>query len=149
MLSGLTQGLSIPPRSARTVGSGSGTMLSIQYGPAAIVVQVARPHARHRPTTVLASRRLLAMHTPESLMNPTDLQTTSVADAYLALLASRGVDYLFANAGTDFAPLIEALAKAQAGKSKGEHPQPFLVPHENVAVAMAHGYYMAPGPGEA
>ena len=78
-------------------------------------------------------------------MNPTDLQTTSVADAYLALLASRGVDYLFANAGTDFAPLIEALAKAQAGKSEGRHPQPLLVPHENVAVAMAHGYYMATG----
>ena len=32
----------------------------------------------------------------------------TVADAYLALLADRGVDYLFANAGTDFAPLIEA-----------------------------------------
>ena len=78
-------------------------------------------------------------------MNPTDLQTTSVADAYLALLASRGVDYLFANAGTDFAPLIEALAKAQAGKSEGRHPRPLLVPHENVAVAMAHGYYMATG----
>ena len=78
-------------------------------------------------------------------MKPTDLATTSVADAYLSLLASRGVDYLFANAGTDFAPLIEALAKAQAGKSEGKHPQPFLVPHENVAVAMAHGYYIATG----
>ena len=32
----------------------------------------------------------------------------NVAAAYLALLADRGVDYLFGNAGTDFAPLIEA-----------------------------------------
>lgn len=71
--------------------------------------------------------------------------TTTVADAYLSLLASRGVDYLFANAGTDFAPLIEALAKAQAGKSEGKYPRPFLVPHENVAMAMAHGYYIASG----
>ena len=78
-------------------------------------------------------------------MPRTDLATNTVADAYLSLLASRGVDYLFANAGTDFAPLIEALAKAQAGKSEGKHPQPFLVPHENVAVAMAHGYYIATG----
>ena len=78
-------------------------------------------------------------------MKPTDLATTSVADAYLSLLASRGVDYLFANGGTDFAPLIEALAKGQAGKSAGKHPRPFLVPHENVAVAMAHGYYIATG----
>ena len=36
----------------------------------------------------------------------------SVAAAYLALLAHRGVDYLFGNAGTDFAPLIEAYAQA-------------------------------------
>jgi acetolactate synthase-1/2/3 large subunit len=32
----------------------------------------------------------------------------NVAEAYLALLADRGVDYLFGNAGTDFAPIIEA-----------------------------------------
>ena len=32
----------------------------------------------------------------------------STADAYLELLAARGVEYFFANAGTDFAPLIEA-----------------------------------------
>jgi len=38
----------------------------------------------------------------------------STADAYLELLAARGVDYLFANAGTDFAPLIEAYARRQA-----------------------------------
>src|SRR4029453_3909011 len=38
----------------------------------------------------------------------------STADAYLELLASRGVDYLFANAGTDFAPLIEAYSRRQA-----------------------------------
>ena len=31
----------------------------------------------------------------------------SVAEAYLELLASREVDYLFGNAGTDFSPLIE------------------------------------------
>ena len=32
----------------------------------------------------------------------------SAAEAYLELLASRGVEYFFGNAGTDFAPLIEA-----------------------------------------
>ena len=34
----------------------------------------------------------------------------SVAEAYLALLAKRGIEYLFANAGNDFAPLGEAFA---------------------------------------
>jgi acetolactate synthase-1/2/3 large subunit len=41
------------------------------------------------------------------------IKDCTVADAYLEILADRGVEYLFANAGTDFAPLIEALSKAQ------------------------------------
>ena len=67
----------------------------------------------------------------------------TVADAYLALLADRGIDYLFANAGTDFAPLIEAYAKAQAHGTKV--PKPVTVPHENVAIAMAQGYFLKTG----
>src|SRR6266571_5630955 len=64
----------------------------------------------------------------------------SVAAAYLALLADRGVDYLFGNAGTDFAPLVEAYAEAS---QKGTPvPRPMLATHENLAVAMAHGYAM-------
>ena len=67
----------------------------------------------------------------------------TVADAYLAILADRGVDYLFANAGTDFAPLIEAFSKAEAEGLKA--PKPVTVPHENVAVSMAMGYYLKTG----
>src|SRR6266566_2571813 len=64
----------------------------------------------------------------------------NVAAAYLALLADRGVDYLFGNAGTDFAPLIEAYA--QAARTGAAVPRPILATHENLAVAMAHGYGM-------
>ncbi len=32
----------------------------------------------------------------------------SAAEAYLELLASRRVEYFFGNAGTDFAPIVEA-----------------------------------------
>jgi acetolactate synthase-1/2/3 large subunit len=64
----------------------------------------------------------------------------NVAAAYLALLADRGVDYLFGNAGTDFAPLIEAYA--QAARTGVAVPRPILATHENLAVAMAHGYGM-------
>ena len=67
----------------------------------------------------------------------------SVADAYLAILADRGVDYFFANAGTDFAPLIEAMAKAEA--TGAPMPKPVTVPHENVAVCMAMGYFLKTG----
>jgi acetolactate synthase-1/2/3 large subunit len=68
------------------------------------------------------------------------LEARSVAAAYLALLAERGVEYLFGNAGTDFAPLIEAYA--QAAQTGGAAPQPMLATHENLAVSMAHGYAM-------
>ena len=59
----------------------------------------------------------------------------STAEAYLELLAARGVEYLFANAGTDFAPLIEAYAKR--GAQGQASPRPITVPHEVPAVAMA------------
>ena len=68
----------------------------------------------------------------------------STGEALLALLADRGVDYLFGNAGTDFPPIIEALSKA-AGGAGGAAPTPITVPHENLAVAMAHGVYLASG----
>jgi len=67
----------------------------------------------------------------------------SVADVYLERLAARGVEYLFGNAGSDFAPLIEAFARAAAlGRAV---PRPITVPHENVAVALAMGYTMVTG----
>src|SRR5215470_14485470 len=67
-------------------------------------------------------------------------ETRTVAAAYLALLAERGVEYLFGNAGTDFAPLIDAFA--QAAQTGGAAPRPMLATHENLAVSMAHGYAM-------
>ena len=67
----------------------------------------------------------------------------STAEAYLELLAARGVEYFFGNAGTDFAPLIEAYAKRI---SQGQHlPRPLTIPHETIAVGMAHGYAMVTG----
>ena len=67
----------------------------------------------------------------------------TVADAYIALLADRGIEYFFGNAGTDFAPIIESFAKAQAGGTLA--PTPMLVPHENLAIHMAMGYYQVTG----
>jgi acetolactate synthase I/II/III large subunit len=67
----------------------------------------------------------------------------SAAEAYLELLAARGVEYFFGNAGTDFAPIIEAYARREAhGQAL---PKPITVPHEVPAVAMAHGYAMVTG----
>ena len=41
----------------------------------------------------------------------TKTEVESVAEAYLELLAARGIDYFFGNGGTDFAPIVEAYAK--------------------------------------
>ena len=71
------------------------------------------------------------------------VQVESVAEAYLELLAARGVDYFFGNGGTDFAPIVEAYAKRFA--SEQMLPKPIPVPHEVTAVAMAHGYTMVTG----
>jgi acetolactate synthase-1/2/3 large subunit len=76
-------------------------------------------------------------------MSRKNLPVETVAEGYLALLAERGVEYLFANAGTDFAPIVEAYARAaQSGLNL---PKPMIATHENVAASMAHGYAVASG----
>ena len=76
-------------------------------------------------------------------MSRKELKAESVAEAYLALLAERGVEYLFANAGTDFAPIVEAYAKA--AHTGFPAPKPLIATHENLALSMAHGYAVASG----
>jgi acetolactate synthase-1/2/3 large subunit len=64
----------------------------------------------------------------------------SGAEAFLAQMNALGsVRYMFANTGTDHGPLIEAMAKT-AKEDPGDI-QPIVVPHEQAAVSMAHGYY--------
>jgi acetolactate synthase-1/2/3 large subunit len=72
-----------------------------------------------------------------------DAGIATIGEAIVAHLAARGVDYFFGNAGTDFPPIIEAFAKRAAlGQPT---PRPIAVPHENTAMAMAHGYYLVTG----
>ena len=72
-----------------------------------------------------------------------DVSVESVAEAYLELLAARGIEYLFGNGGTDFAPIIEAYAKRLTQEQV--LPRPIPVPHEVTAVSMAYGYTMVTG----
>jgi acetolactate synthase-1/2/3 large subunit len=74
-------------------------------------------------------------------------ETRSAAELYLESLSAHGVDFLFANAGTDFPPIVEGLAR---GAERGaKMPEALVVPHETVAVAMAHGYYSVSGQPQA
>ena len=74
-------------------------------------------------------------------MTDTSTQNGMAAEAYIARLGERGIEYVFANAGTDFAPIVEALSRTKGAKA----PRFMTVPHENVAMAMAHGYYRIAG----
>ena len=67
--------------------------------------------------------------------------TRMTAESFLSRLAERGVEYVLANAGTDFAPIIEALSRNPGTNRK--YPRVILVPHENVAVV--DGAWLLPG----
>src|SRR6185503_19443923 len=65
---------------------------------------------------------------------PTGQRPTIAAEAFLRALADHG---------TDFPPIVEAFSRAK--KTNAKVPKPVLVPHENLAVAMAHGAYLMNG----
>jgi acetolactate synthase-1/2/3 large subunit len=69
--------------------------------------------------------------------------TITAGGAILARLKTVGVDYIFANSGTDFPPVIEGLAEAAAKDIA--LPRAIVIPHEHAAMGMAHGYYLATG----
>jgi acetolactate synthase-1/2/3 large subunit len=71
----------------------------------------------------------------------------STAHHFLQGLVDLGVDYIFANLGTDHVSLIEALAEWD--REGRQHPEVILCPHEVVAVHMAAGYAFATGRAQA
>lgn len=73
--------------------------------------------------------------------------TKTVAERYLSTLKSRGVDVLYVGAGTDTAPIVEAYANESIDPA--DFPLPVVAVHENLAVGMAHGYYMVTGKPQA
>src|ERR1700688_1519929 len=71
----------------------------------------------------------------------------STAHYFLEGLVDLGVEYIFANLGTDHVSLIEEMARWDSEGLK--HPEMILCPHEVVAVHMAGGYALATGRGQA
>ena len=73
--------------------------------------------------------------------------TIAAGAALFAKLKALGVEYVFANSGTDFPPIIEGLI---AARDQGiALPQAITVPHEHVAMGMAHGYALLSGRAQA
>jgi acetolactate synthase-1/2/3 large subunit len=67
---------------------------------------------------------------------PERYYTTSTA--FLEALAEAGVQYVFANLGSDHPGIIEALAQARAEGRDKDLPQLVVCPHEMVALSAAH-----------
>ena len=78
-------------------------------------------------------------------MQDKDATPETGAEALLTALADSGIRYIFANAGTDFPPLIEGLARLPSDTV----PEPVTIPHETAAVGMAHGYWLVTGEPQA
>ncbi|MBP7860368.1 thiamine pyrophosphate-requiring protein [bacterium] len=72
-----------------------------------------------------------------------DLPADTVAQGLMSLLNQRGVEYFFSNSGTDFTPIADALGRYS--KDSDFKLQTVVAPHENTAIAMAHGYYLLSG----
>lgn len=72
-----------------------------------------------------------------------DLSANTVADGLMSILNQRGVDYFFSNSGTDFTPIADALARYS--KDPDFKLKTVVAPHENTAIAMAHGHYLISG----
>ena len=68
------------------------------------------------------------------------------AEVLLRSLREHEVEYFFCNPGTDFPAIVEAFSSATARGEIGTRvPRPVVVPHENAAVAMAHGVALLTG----
>jgi acetolactate synthase-1/2/3 large subunit len=77
----------------------------------------------------------------------TDWRSGETAEAYVRAIVGQGVDCLFLNPGTDTFPIQEALSKLeQIGEPV---PRTVLCLFESVALAAAHGYYVASGRAQA
>ena len=71
----------------------------------------------------------------------------TTAHHFLEGLVDLGIDYIFANLGTDHVSLIEEMARWD--KEGRRYPEMILCPHEVVAVHMAGGYALATGRAQA
>jgi acetolactate synthase-1/2/3 large subunit len=72
---------------------------------------------------------------------------TTAGAALLDALTEAGVEYVFANLGSDHTALIEAMAAEPKGSRR--FPKVITAPHEMVALTAAHGYAQVSGKAQA
>jgi acetolactate synthase-1/2/3 large subunit len=89
------------------------------------------------------SRSNVSQKTSPPQVRQEAIPADTTAEALMYTLSRRGVEYFFSNSGTDFTPIIDALARYD------DDPN-FTIklvacPHENTAIGMAHGYFLLSG----
>ena len=72
-----------------------------------------------------------------------ELRELTTAEHLVAGLDQMRVDFFFGNGGTDFPSIVEAFANR--AKRNRQLPRPMTIAHENLAMSMAHGCYLATG----
>jgi acetolactate synthase-1/2/3 large subunit len=75
------------------------------------------------------------------------MYTTSTA--ILEAMREAGMDYLFANLGSDHSGFVETLAEARAAGRERAFPQLITCPNEMVALSAAHGHALLSGRAQA
>src|SRR5579884_3700683 len=75
------------------------------------------------------------------------MYTTSTA--ILEALREAGMEYLFANLGSDHSGFLEAIAEAEAAGQRERYPAIVTCPDEMVALSAAHGFALASGRAQA
>jgi acetolactate synthase-1/2/3 large subunit len=93
-------------------------------------------------TAVLRQHLRNARGTGDRLTTPSDEKVTlpagTTAEQLLRLLDAGGVELLASNSGTDFTPIIDALAKL--ADEPGFGLRVVACPHENTVISLAHGH---------
>lgn len=80
---------------------------------------------------------------PHGLREQRPRPKDTVSDALVEQLNICGAEYIFINPGSDIAPIQESIAKFAAQGRRA--PGLIFCPHESVALAGAHGYFMMTG----
>ena len=70
----------------------------------------------------------------------------TVSDLFLETLLAQGIQVVFANLGTDYPSIVEAMARRE--RDGLPNPRMVICPHENTAITAAHGYALATGKGQ-
>ncbi|MGA6162052.1 thiamine pyrophosphate-requiring protein [Amycolatopsis magusensis] len=73
----------------------------------------------------------------------------TTSQAFLEALREGGVEYVFANLGSDHPGIVEAYARARAEDRAEALPELVICPHESVAFSAAQGYAQVTGRAQA